>query len=377
MDDDDLPLPIHAPDPRRLPTTEGESYRRRMRAHVLMDLCEHVDAERRAEIAREVLVLGVDTIPALSKAAASRQENAAALARSLIRLLMPEEIGRQIYFGLVREKRNYAVENGAVLLSRLPYPNLPVQRVLRDIDSLAKKAGGFIYGKLGVERSQAKSIAKEKTLDVIRLLTEFWRDEGFHGNIDDYYSDRNSYIPDVLERRTGLPIALSIVYLAIARRLYLHVDGVGMPGHFIVRIKVATEDGDQFVLIDPFQGARPLNVEDCRQQVESHGQPFVPDEHLKASSPTEILARMCNNLLALFDHQKKTLEAERVATVLAHLQPRDPVPLLIRAERRLRRNDRAGARADFQKARGLDPNGPVGRTAEELLRRMDFENPFG
>jgi len=374
--DDQLPLPIHAPDPRRLPAPEGEVFRRHTRAHVLMDLCEHVDAERRSEIAREILVLGADSLPALARTAASRHENAAALARSLIRLLMPDEIGRQIYLGLLRDRRNYAVEQGAVLLARLSYPNLPVQRVIRDIDGLAKKASTFIYNKMGVERDQAKTVAKEKTLDVIKLLSEFWRDEGFHGNVDDYYSDRNSYIPDVLERRTGLPIALSVLYIAVARRLHLHAEGVGMPGHFIVRIKVATPEGEQFVLIDPFQGARALNVEDCKQQVESHGQPFVPDEHLKASAPIEILSRMCNNLLALFDHQKKTLDSERVATVLVHIQPRDPVPLLIRAERRLRRNDRAGARADFQKARSLDASGPIGRTAEELLRRMDFDNPF-
>ena len=374
--DDDLPLPIHAPDPRRLPGPEGELYRRQVRAQVLLDLCEDVSAERRAEIAREILVLGADAMPALARAAASRHENAAALARSLIRLLAPDDIGRQIYVGLLRDKRNYAVEHGAVLISRLCYPNLPVQRVLRDIDALAKKAATFIYGKLEVERTQAKAVAAGKTVDVIKLLSEFWRDEGFHGNVDNFYSDRNSYIPDVLERRTGLPIALSILYLALARRLYLHAEGVGMPGHFIVRIKVTTAEGDQYVLIDPFQGARALNIEDCRQTVESHGQPFVRDEHLKASSPIEILARMCNNLLALFDHQKKSLESERVATVLVHLQPRDPVPLLIRAERRLRRNERAGARADFTKARSLDLNGPIGRTAKELLRRMDFDNPF-
>ncbi len=373
---DDLPLPLHGPDPRQLPAPEAEMYRRKCRAYVLMEMCENVDTERRAEIAREILVMGADALPALSKAAASRHENAAAAARSLIRLLVPDEIGRQIYQAMLRDKRNYAVEHGAVLLSRLSYPNLPVQRVMRDIDALAKKAGTFICGQLGAQKQEAKIVASKQPLDVIRLLGEFWRDEGFHGNVEDYYSDRNSYIPDVLERRTGLPIALSVLYLAVARRLFLSVDGVGMPGHFIVRVKVATKDGEQFVLIDPFRGARAMNVEDCRQTVESHGQPFVPDEHLKASSPIEILARMCNNLLALFDHQKRSLEAERVATVLVHLQPRDPVPLLIRAERRLRRNERAGARADFIKARSLDASGPIGRTAEELLRRMEFENPF-
>jgi len=369
-------LPLLPIDPRELPAPEGELYRRRTRAHLLLETAEHVDSERRQEISREIQILGPSSLPALARAAASPQENSAALARSLVRLIIPDEVGRQIYQGLQREKRSYAVEHGAVLLARLPYPNLPITRVMRDIESLAKKATLNIAERLQIAPEDIKKIAGEQTVDVIKKLGEFWRDEGFHGSTENYYSDRNSYIPDVLERRTGLPITLSILYIAIARRVYLHVEGVGMPGHFIVRVRVLTKEGEQYVLIDPFHGARPLSIDDCRARVESSGQPFVADEHLKATPARDILARMCNNLLALFDYQKKTLDAERIATVLIHLQPNDPVPLLIRAERRMRRGERKGARQDFVQVKRLDPVGPVGRTAEELLRRMEYEYPF-
>jgi len=369
-------LPFVAPDPRLLPAPEGELFRRRVRAFRLLENSEHVDSERRAEISREILVLGAEALPALHRAAAGRQENTAALARSLVRLLVPDEIGKQLFYELLREKRDYPVEQGAVLLSKLHYPNLPTIRVLKDIDALGRKAAEFIYGKMGVTREEGRRVAVQRTLDIVKLLGEFWREEGFHGNTENYYNDRNTYLPDVLERHTGLPITLSILYLALARRVHLRADGVGMPGHFIVRVHVKTDKGEQFVLIDPFNGARPLDIEDCKHRVESTGHPFDPEEHLQATAPREILARVCNNLLALFDHQKKALESERVATVLVHLQPRDPVPLLIRAERRLRRGETRGARADFEKARLLDPSGPIGRTAEELLRRMEFENAF-
>lgn len=369
-------LPFFPPDPRDLPAPAGELYRRRVRAHALLQVCEEVEPERRSEISRELIKLGTDALPALARAAASRKEHTAALARALVRLLVPDEVGRQIYLGLIREKRDYQVEHGAVLLARLPYPNLPVQRVLRDIDQLSKKAAEYVYRNLSITRDEARKVTGERTLEIVKKLGEFWREEGFHGSTENFYNDRNSYLPDVLERRTGLPIALSVLYLAVVRRLYLKAEGVGMPGHFIVRIKVTTGKGEQFLLIDPFNGAHALNLDECRQRVESSGQPFIPDEHLKATPPKEILARMCNNLLALFDHQKKILDAERIATVLVHLQPRDPVPLLIRAERRLRRNERSAARMDFEHARDLDPTGPVGRTAEELLRRMEHEFPF-
>jgi regulator of sirC expression with transglutaminase-like and TPR domain len=244
--------------------------------------------------------------------------------------------------------------------------------VLRDLDELGRKAGDSVCAALGIPRKEAKHAAARQPNNVIRLLGEFWREEGFHGSTESFYSDRNSYIPDVLERRTGLPIALSVVYLALARRVFLDADGVGLPGHFIVRVV----NVDRFELIDPFEGARSIAVEECRRRVESVGYPFIPEDHLKPVTPREILARMCNNLLALFDQQKKIVEAERVVTVLSHLQPRDPIPLLLRAERRLRRGDRKGARIDFERAHALDPNGPIGRTALEEMLRMGYENPF-
>jgi len=370
------PWPFEGPDPRQLPAPAGEQFRRHVRAQTLLTNCEHVDAERRAEISRELIQIGTEALPALIQAAGGREEHTAALARSLVRMLVPDEVGRQIHTGLIREKNEYAVEYGAALLSRITYPQLLARRVMGDIDALAMKASYYACEKLDIRSEDMAVEAQKDPLPFVQKLGEFWRNEGFHGNNDDYYTDKNSYISDVLERRTGLPIALSVVYVALARRMHLKAEGVGMPGHFIARIRVKTAPQEQYILVDPFFGARPLNIEECRQRVEATGQPFVAEDHLKAAPARDVLVRMCNNLLALFDHQKRTLDSERIATVLTHLQPTDPVPFLIRAERRLRRRERRGARADLLNAQKMDPTGPIGRTAEELLRRMDYEYPF-
>src|SRR5258708_4390440 len=108
------PLPFAGPDPGELPAGEGELFRRRTRAATLLELAENVDSERRAEIAREILALGECALPALNRAAAGRKENAAALSRSLVRMLIPDEIGREIFFGIARDKQNYRVEIGAI-----------------------------------------------------------------------------------------------------------------------------------------------------------------------------------------------------------------------------------------------------------------------
>src|SRR5436190_22732863 len=106
-------LPFNGPDPRHLSHAPGEMFRRQTRATTLLDLAENADTERRAEIARELVSLGELALPALQRAAAGRRENAAALSRSLVRILIPDEIGRQIFTGIARDKQNYRVENGA------------------------------------------------------------------------------------------------------------------------------------------------------------------------------------------------------------------------------------------------------------------------
>src|SRR5262245_56639895 len=83
---------------------------------------------------------------------------------------------------------------------------------------------------------------------------------GFRGNSDDYYDPRNSFFNDVLDRRLGIPITLSLVYLEVARRLNFPMFGVGMPGHFIVKYAARNEE----ILIDPFHKGMVLTIESCR-----------------------------------------------------------------------------------------------------------------
>src|SRR5829696_7811715 len=96
------------------------------------------------------------------------------------------------------------------------------------------------------------------TLDA--LVTHLFRTEGFAGNRADYYDPRNSFLHEVLDRRLGIPITLSIVVLEVGRRLGVPLSGVGLPGHFLVRDKV-----DDRVFIDPFHGGRLLDESACRR----------------------------------------------------------------------------------------------------------------
>ena len=133
--------------------------------------------------------------------------------------------------------------------------------------------------------------------------------EGFHGNDDDYYDPRNSYLDEVLVRRTGIPITLSIVLLEVARRVGVPLVGVSMPGHFLVRLS-----GEPPVLLDPFAGGLLLSEAECAERfaaVQGPGVPFDP-RYLEPVGPLEILARMLNNLRTIHLNRQDSRNLEWV-----------------------------------------------------------------
>ncbi len=138
----------------------------------------------------------------------------------------------------------------------------------------------------------AKRIAKVGAeRDRIETLVEYLAHElRFRGNEDDYYSLSNSLLPEVIETRLGNPITLSLVYLLVGRRAGLTVDGVGLPGHFVIRYRA-----DFF---DPFHGGRRLGLEECRALLAQRGETLTA-EHLEPTAPRPMLARMLTNIYCL------------------------------------------------------------------------------
>jgi len=130
---------------------------------------------------------------------------------------------------------------------------------------------------------------KETAVQQSATMAEFLgRELRFRGNEDDYYSEDNSLLPRVITNRVGNPITLSLVYIAVGQRAGLNVQGVGLPGHFVVRLGG--------VFFDPFHGGRRLQLEDCQKLLESQGLELQP-HHLQPCKPRVMLARMLNNLL--------------------------------------------------------------------------------
>src|SRR5262249_18909859 len=159
------------------------------------------------------------------------------------------------------------------------YPQLDVDAYLSELDGLAHEADRYLRGELPA-RLQG-------------LCRYLFHEMGFRGNVQNYYDARNSYLNEVLERRTGIQLTLSIVAMSVGCRAGLEVVGVGLPGHFIAK---AVADGRE-LLFDPFHGGRALSAEECEHLVRRVTSiEFAANaSNLQAASAGHIATRMLTN----------------------------------------------------------------------------------
>lgn len=202
--------------------------------------------------------------------------------------------------------------------------NVDVAECLRRLAGLGEQARGRVAAAPGAG---------------VEAFNEFiFGEVGLKGNELDYYDPRNSFLNHVLERRTGIPITLSVVYMEVGRRAGLSVEGIGMPGHFIVR---ASEQGQvEATLVDAFH-ARIIGPEDCQDRLDEiyGGQVALSAEHLRSVNAREILVRMLTNLKGIYMRaglDRQALAAvERILLVMPEAagEHRDGGALLARLDR--------------------------------------------
>jgi hypothetical protein len=158
----------------------------------------------------------------------------------------------------------------------------------------------------------ARRLTKASTaLDRVETLAEYLHDEvQLRGNEADYYNIENSLLPDVIETGLGIPLSLSVVYMMVGRRAGMSVEGVGLPGHFLVR----HED----IFFDPFHGGRRIGLEECRELMRRQHLELRP-EHLAAATPRQILLRMLANIFAIAEKTDPPL-AEKLAGWIGSLR---------------------------------------------------------
>jgi regulator of sirC expression with transglutaminase-like and TPR domain len=214
-------------------------------------------------------------------------------------------------------------------------------------------------------RSRASS-SSQPPLTV--LLTFLYQELGFRGNHLAYYDPKNSFLNQVLDRALGIPISLAVVLIAVGRHAGLQVDGVGMPGHFLVRVQ---EPGKpEPVLVDPFCGER-ISRSDCQRKLDDlfDGQLELQDEHLSTVTDSQILERILRNLKAVYVRYGLNRRALSIADRILLLAPRSLPDVRDRGTLRATVGDFARAIKDFEFFLALNADGPEVADAAEQLKR--------
>jgi regulator of sirC expression with transglutaminase-like and TPR domain len=199
----------------------------------------------------------------------------------------------------------------ALAIARVEYPSLDPAPYVAALDRMGREAAARMH---------------QVGDDSVRVFNEYLYDEqGFAGNRERYDDPRNSFINEVLDRRIGIPISLAVVYLEVARRAGLHVDGINFPGHFLLRARdpVIREAASEVVIIDPFHGGAQLSEYDCRQLLRQH----VGDEaafdttRLAPATRHEIVVRMLVNLKRLYVRMRSFPQARVISSLLLGIDP--------------------------------------------------------
>ena len=232
----------------------------------------------------------------------------------------------------------------ALLIARIEYPRLDVEAYLAKLDAMGELARKAVQRH--VERTGDGS-----RLACIKAVNECLFDElHFVGNREKYEDPRNSCLNEVLDRRTGIPITLCVVYMEVARRAGLHIDGVNFPGHFLVRCPEIGSRGSSGLIIDPFHGGALLSEHDCRLLLQRHvGSEVAFNKSLLApATRPQIIVRMLLNLKRIYVHMRSFPQARVVTELLLAITPSALSELRDRGLLAYHLNDVTGALRDLQ-----------------------------
>lgn len=218
---------------------------------------------------------------------------------------------------LARDDAKIELARACLQVAEDVYPGLDVDGYVGEIDRFAARLRARLAPGASVEDR------------VIELNDFLFAELGFEGNADDYYDPRNSYLNEVIDRRRGIPITLSVLYMEIGRRIELPLEGVSFPGHFLVRLPMR---GGTLVL-DPFSGGAPQSEDELRERLKrviprgaSEGVPVADlplDSFLEPAGNRQILARLLRNLKGIYREKDEPARLLDVLTRMLLVAPDD------------------------------------------------------
>ncbi|MBI2527007.1 MAG: tetratricopeptide repeat protein [Candidatus Rokubacteria bacterium] len=254
-----------------------------------------------------------------------------------------------------RPEREIDLGRAALVLARAEYPDLDIDRYCRRLDGIAAEVAA------GCRRCTDLHLLH-------RLREHLFAELGFRGNRHDYFDPRNSFLNDVLDRRLGIPITLSLVLMEVGRTLGLRMAGIGLPGHFVTGVTL----GEERILLDPFHGGSILTPEACAElAARAVGHPVdLTEADFAPVTGRQFLARMLRNLKALYWRREEWEKAVGIVDRLLALEPAAGAEWRDRGIALARLGDFRRGLADWERYLTDFPNAPDGEKVRDQLRRV-------
>jgi regulator of sirC expression with transglutaminase-like and TPR domain len=256
----------------------------------------------------------------------------------------------------------------ALMIAQVAYPRLDAARYLEQLDALGREAAARVAGaQISEDDDVPASVDPEAFAKVAALNDYLFRDLRFVGNDVQYEDPRNSFLNEVLDRRTGIPITLALVYMEVARRAGVEVEGINFPGHFLLRHRAKPDTPySRDLIIDAHHRGAFLTETMCRQLLHKHADGTAWDQHvLGHATKPEILNRMLLNLKRVYVRMYSFPQALDIMELLLAV---DPSALNERRDRGLlasHLNDFSTALRDLQTYLSLSGNAGTERDGQE------------
>ncbi len=258
-------------------------------------------------ISGKLITIGPPAMPLLQEAELEQPDMADRIASVLEEIRWGKIEDELVGLSALPDK-SMSLESGSFLIARHAYPALNVECYRGRLDTMAQE----VRARIGCRASG------EETVNALNRYV--FAEQGFKGNTKNYYEVENSYLNCVMDRRVGIPISLSVVYLLIGYRLGLPLFGIGMPGHFLVKY-----ESDRYkIFIDCFNGGALLTEKNCARFLTEAGYGF-DDRYLQPIPVRAILSRMVKNLLAIYSKMNEPIRTSRLTKFMAILgeEPRE------------------------------------------------------
>jgi len=255
--------------------------------------------------------LGAVSLPYLQEVSEHADPRVRLRARRICAEIRSDQLEKLYSLLAGMDDQEFDIEFALAVVSMIEYPDLELSDVTDRLDELVEDVKAHLSDDL-TPRARIEQLVKY-----------LFETEGYKGNTRDYYNPDNSFIHKVIDRKMGIPISLSALLILLGRRLNLELRGVGLPKHFVV--KYEDEAGEE-IFIDPFNGGRIFNREECMQMLTSDGYYFRESfaaEYLAVSTHREIIIRMLRNLVLIYSKLRDKNRVKQLSRYVEILRTRE------------------------------------------------------